>query len=139
MIRTEQEAPMRIILALALVALAPPLEARTIIAQNGMQAAQAGPTEIIVFPRARANATDYWCAAGDYAVRVMGLPNATRIWRATPASARVGNGVLFTLDAAKKAEGAGLSEYGSGPRDGSMSLGMAVGNYCRPILPFWRY
>ncbi|MFN3825914.1 MAG: hypothetical protein ACK4RN_18255 [Pseudorhodobacter sp.] len=129
---------MRIIPVLALLSLAAPLEARTITAQNGMVAAQAGPTEILVGHRARANATDYWCAAGDYAVRVMGLPNATRIWRATPASARVGQGVLFTLDAAKKAEGAGLSEYGSGPRDGSMSLGMAVGNYCRPILPFWR-
>jgi hypothetical protein len=129
---------MRFTLAVALFALAPPAGARDFIAQNGMQARQISPSEILVLPRNRAIPTDFWCAAGDYAVRVMGLAPKTRLWRATPASARVGNGVLFTLDSAKKAEGAGLSEYGSGPRDGSMSLGMAVGGYCRPIIPFWR-
>lgn len=128
---------MRITLVLALTVCALPLEARTITAQNGMQATQTSPTEILVLPRNRAIPTDFWCAAGDYAVRVMGLAPKTRLWRATPASARVGDGVLFTLDPAKKAEGAGLSEHGSGPRDGSMSLGMAVGNYCRPVIPFW--
>ncbi|MBL4916327.1 hypothetical protein [Szabonella alba] len=124
--------------ALLLSPLTAMAETRVMIAQNGMQARQAGPTEILVLPRPSARPTDYWCAAGDYAVRAMGLTNRTRLWRATPASARVGNGILFTLDETKKAEGAGLSEYGSGPRDGSMSLGMAVGSYCRPVIPFWR-
>ena len=127
-------------LMLAMPLLLPPAtaaEARTMIAQNGMQARQEGPTEILVLPRAWSRATDFWCAAGDYAVRAMGLSNRTRIWRATPTSTPTGNGVLFTLDPAKKAEGAGLSEFGSGPRDGSMSLGMAVGNYCHPVMPIW--
>ncbi|MFV0491769.1 MAG: hypothetical protein ACK5M4_08110 [Pseudorhodobacter sp.] len=125
---------MRLILALVLCVPNAVL-AQSIIAQNGMRATRVSETEIAVGPRARARETDYWCAAGDYVVRVMGLPNRTRIWRATPQPRRAGEGVLFTLDQAKKAEGAGLSQYGSGPRDGSISAGMAIGNYCR--LP-WR-
>lgn len=127
---------MRLCLALALC-LPTAVSAQSIIAQNGMRATRVSETEIAVGPRIQARETDYWCAAGDFATRVMGLSNKTRIWRATPGPRRRGEGILFTLDPAQKAEGEGLSEYGSGPRDGSMSIGMAVGNYCRPFAPFW--
>jgi len=115
-----------------------PLPAGAFTARNGMTVAQTGPAEITVGHDMRRTDTDYWCAAGDYAQRVLGLPGRTRIWRATPKPRKAGQGIVFTLDPAQKAEGAGLSEFGSGPRDGSVSLAMATGNFCGPEIPFWR-
>ncbi len=114
-----------------------PLPASAFIARNGMTVAQSGPTEIAVAPDVRRADTDYWCAAGDYAERVLNQPGKTRIWRASPKPRSAGEGITFTLDAAQKAEGAGLSLFGAGPRDGSVSVAMAVG-YCRNIILLWQ-
>lgn len=127
---------MRLMFLVSLLLL--PMPAMAFRAQNGMTATQISPTEIAVPYRARRADTDYWCAAGDLAQRAMNVPGKTRIWRASPKPRKAGQGIIFTLDPARKAEGAGLSHYGSGPRDGSISVGMAVGNYCRVIIPFWR-
>lgn len=121
-----------------LVPLMLPVSAAAFTAQNGMRAAQVGPAEIAVAHEVRRDDTEYWCAAGDFARRVLGQPGKARIWRATPKPRRAGEGIVFTLDPAKKAEGAGLSQFGSGPRDGSISVGMAVGSFCRIDLPYWR-
>ncbi|QRZ12279.1 hypothetical protein JWJ88_06490 [Paracoccus methylovorus] len=121
---------------LALLSL--PIPAAAFTAQNGMTVTQTSPTEIAVAYDMRREDTDYWCAAGDFAQRVLGQPGKARIWRATPKPREAGKGIGFTLDAAQKAEGAGLSQFGSGPRDGSLSVGMAVGNFCRPYVPYWR-
>jgi hypothetical protein len=121
-----------------LVPLLLPMPAAAFTAQNGMTVTQIGPTEIAVAHEARRDDTDYWCAAGDFARRVLGQPSQTRIWRATPKPRKAGQGIVFTLDPAQKAEGAGLSEFGSGPQDGSLSAGMAVGSFCRVRMPFWR-
>ena len=117
--------------AVALVAALLPAPAAAFLAQNGMTATQISPTEIAVDYHPRRDDVDYWCAAGDLLQRGLGAPGKTRLWRASPKPRRSGQGVLFTLDRAKKAEGAGLSDYGSGPRDGSISVAMAVGSYCR--------
>lgn len=122
---------------LFLVLLLLPLPAAAFTARNGMTATQITPTEIAVAHEVRRDDTDYWCAAGEFVERVLDLPSSTRIWRATPKPRGAGQGILFTLDPAKAAEGAGLSEFGSGPRDGSMSVGMAVVNYCRSGWLFW--
>lgn len=114
-----------------------PISADAFLARNGMTATQIGPTEIAVAHEVRRDATDYWCAAGDFARQVLGQPGKTRIWRATPKPREAGKGIVFTLDPAHKAEGAGLSQFGSGPRDGSLSVGMAVSNFCRLRIPFW--
>ncbi|MBU3029916.1 hypothetical protein [Paracoccus marinaquae] len=120
-----------------LVPLLLPLPAAAFTAQNGMTAMQVGPTEIAVPFDSPRQDTDYWCAAGDFAERVMKLPGKTRIWRASPKPRKAAEGILFTLDPAQKAEGAGLSHFGSGPRDGSIPVGMAVGNFCRPPIRLW--
>ena len=125
---------MRLVLLLALLL---PLPAAAFTAQNGMHAYQISPTEIAVDYRARRSDTDYWCAAGDYAQRVLRLPVNDRMWRASPKPRKAGEGIVFTLDSAKQAKGAGLSQFGSGPRDGSMSLGMAVAGYCRVVVPLF--
>lgn len=127
---------MRQALIAPLMMLALALPASAFIAQNGMTARQVGPTEIAVDYHPRRSETDYWCAAGDFAQSLMGATGKTRIWRATEAPRSGGAGVVFTLDGAKKAEGAGLSQFGKGPRDGSISVAMATGNFCQPYFPF---
>lgn len=107
------------------------------LAQNGMFASRAGPTEIAVAPAPLRHETDYWCAAGDFARRALGLPGKTRLWRASPRPQRFGEAMLFTLDPQNKAEGTGFSQFGKGPRDGSVMVAMAAGNFCQPRLPFW--
>lgn len=121
-----------------LLLLALPLPAAAFTARNGMEAAQVGPTEILVDFRSGRADTDYWCAAGDFAHRAMGLPVVTRLWRASPKPRGAGEGIVFTLDAERQSEGAGLSQFGAGDRDGAMSLGAAVAGHCRVMLPLWR-
>ncbi len=121
-----------------LVLLLLPMPAAAFMAKNGMIATQISPTEIEVHHEVRRDDTEYWCAAGDFTRRVLGLPSETRIWRASPKPREAGSGIIFTLDSARKAEGAGLSQFGSGPRDGSLSAGMAATNFCQRNLPYWR-
>lgn len=123
---------------IALLLLALPVPASAFTTRNGMEAAQTGPTEIAVAFHGGRTDTDYWCAAGDFAQRAMGLPVGTRLWRASPKPRGAGQGVAFTLDPARQAEGAGLSQWGSGPRDGAISIGAAVAGHCRVLLPFWQ-
>lgn len=127
-----QPDPMRRLLILLMMT---PLPAAGFTAQNGMTARQTGSTEIAVDYRAGRLDTDYWCAAGDFAQAALGLPGRTRLWRASPKPRKAGQGILFTLDPARKAEGAGLSQFGAGPRDGAISLGMAVGSHCHVEIP----
>lgn len=123
---------------LFLIPLLLPMPAAAFMARNGMTAVQVSPTEIEVLHEVRRDDTDYWCAAGDFVQRVLEQPGKTRIWRATPKPREAGNGIVFTLDPTRKAEGAGLSQFGSGPRDGSLSAGMAVANFCSLRIPLWR-
>ncbi len=125
--------PKTLALAAALASL--PISAVAFTAQNGMHVQQTGPGDMAVGYWSLASETDYWCAAGDYAARVLGVPSATRLYRATPKPRGRAQGIVFTLEPARRAEGAGLSSFGSGPRDGSISVGMAVGSYCRIPKP----
>ncbi len=124
---------MRPVLILAALTLAAPANAFT--ARNGLEARQIGSTEIEVPFRHVGIETAYWCAAGDYAVRVLKLPNATRIYRASPPPRKQGQGITFTLDPAKAAD-PGLSIFGKDKS--SISLGHATGNFCSldDVYPF---
>ncbi|WP_295046132.1 hypothetical protein [uncultured Paracoccus sp.] len=121
---------------MVLVPLLMPVPAAAFTAQNGMTALRTGAAEITVINETRRGDTDYWCAAGDFVQRRLDLPGSTRIWRASPKPRRAGDGIVFTLDPANAAKGAGLSQFGSGPRDGSIPAAMAVG-HCRRILPYF--
>lgn len=119
---------------LALILVLVPLPAMAFIARNGMEAVRTSPSEILVlFDHGRID-TDYWCAAGDFAQRALDLPVSARLWRASPKPRRAGTGITFTLNESRKAEGAGLSQFGAGPKDGSISIGQAVAAHCE-ILP----
>lgn len=121
---------------MSLAALLLPLPAAAWTARNGMTAVQTAPSEITVIHEVRRGDTDYWCAAGDFAQRALGLPGNTRLWRASPKPRGSGDGIVFTLDPARAAPDAGLSQFASGPRDGSIPVSMAVGSFCRVIVPY---
>ena len=120
---------------LAIMLFALPLPASAFTAQNGMEAQQLNQTDIAVPFESGRLTTEYWCAAGDLAQHQMQQPVSARIWRATPKPRNSGEGLTFTLDESRKAEGAGLSEFGSGEHDGAISVGTAVSAYCDPIIP----
>lgn len=126
---------MRIML---MVLLALPLPANAFTARNGMDARQVDATDIAVAFQSGSVDTDYWCAAGDLAQRVMNQPVGTRLWRASPKPRGSGEGILFTLDPARQAKDAGLSQFGAGARDGAMSVGQAVAGHCRVVIPLFR-
>lgn len=112
------------------------LPASAFTAQNGMTAVRTGPAEITVLHDPHRGDTDYWCAAGDLVRREMGLAGKTRLWRASAKPRRGGEGIVFTTDPTRAAEGAGLSHFGAGSQDGSISVGMAVGSFCQVIVPY---
>ncbi|MEE2860896.1 MAG: hypothetical protein ACU0DH_01090 [Paracoccus sp. (in: a-proteobacteria)] len=125
--------------SLAILLLLTPSPAAAFLARNGMEAARVGTTEIAVPFDSGKMDTDYWCAAGDFAQRALDLPVTTRLWRASPKPRGAGDGILFTLDQSNKAEGAGLSQFGAGPRDGSISIGQAVSAHCRIEIPLFNH
>ena len=84
------------------------------------------------------NETAYWCAAGDYVQRVLGLPGKTPIFRASPPPRKRGQGITFTLDPAKAGGPTGISSFGEGRDDNFIRAGFATGAYCSvpPRFPF---
>ena len=114
-----------------------PLPVAAFTAQNGMSAVRTGPADITVLHEVRRDDTDYWCAAGDFVQRALGLPGRTPLWRASPKPRGAGRGIVFTLDPARQAEGAGLSQFGREPRDGSIPAAMATGSFCRRVVPLF--
>lgn len=121
-------------LGLALVvALASPAQAFT--AQNGMHVTPVDAQSFVVaFPSPDAE-TQYLCAAGDYVIRGLGLPDKTRIYRESPPPRRQGQGITFTLDAAKKTRMALFTSFG-GDGDGGISAGVARASYCTIVRIF---
>ena len=90
------------IAAAALLALAAPAQA--FIAKNDL-VVEARPDGSFEVPyRGLSGASDFWCAAGDYVVRHLGLPPQTRIFRLSSPPRRSGQGVTFSLssEGAKK-------------------------------------
>lgn len=93
--------------ALMLALLAGPALAFT--AENGLIVAPEGQDGFTVPWRGKAGPSDFWCAAGDYAVRVLGVPVTTPVYRASEPPRRSGEGVRFTLDATQAASSSGLA------------------------------
>jgi hypothetical protein len=85
------------LLALTLtVATAAPAAAFTTL--NHYFAKETGPGQFAVAWRGGLSGpSDFWCAAGDFVIRGMGLPASTRIWRVSPEPRRGGEPMLFSL------------------------------------------
>lgn len=107
-----------LVLALASLAAAP---ASAFVATNGLivHATPSGGFEVPY--RGLSGASDFWCAAGDYVVRELGLAPATRIFRTSPPPRRSGEGITFSLSP-EGATATGLVLWGGG---GSISASHA--------------
>lgn len=85
----------------AVAALACAMPASAFTAQNGLRVEAVGETAFDVPWSGRSDAAAFWCAAGDYAVRVLHVPKSARIYRYSPPPRRSGEGIRFGLDPAE--------------------------------------
>tara|TARA_R110001606_G_scaffold258274_1_gene406051 strand:- start:173 stop:565 length:393 start_codon:yes stop_codon:yes gene_type:complete len=108
-------------------------------AENGMIVDQTGPTEFTVASRIGRGPTEYWCAAGDYAIRVLGVPGRTAIYRVTPPPRQGGQDITFSLDPAIGTAETGISRFGSGRLEKGISAAIAQASYCNnfDLIPFF--
>lgn len=87
---------MRVILSILSLALMSQ-QASAFVASNGLVVEANGQSEFTVPYRGLSGDTDFWCAAGDYVVRDLGLSPSTRIYRLNSPPRRSGQGITFSL------------------------------------------
>ena len=115
-----------VLLAAALAAAAP---AQAFTSSNRMRVDATGPVTFSVASRGgNYSAADFWCAAGEYADRILNARQNTRVWRLSEPPRRSGQPVVFSLDPAGRASRTGLSVLGTD--DGSLSVASAR-NQCQ--------
>lgn len=102
-------------------------------AVNGLTVRPTGAQEFHVAFGGLVGNDDFWCAAGDYVTRGLGLPPATRIYRTSAPPRHAGEGVDFSLSDAKATD-SGFTRFGA--KDKGMSAAAAQ-NFCQiaPFLP----
>lgn len=106
--------------------------ARAFIASNDLVVEREGPATFAVPYRGRSGAPAFWCAAGDYAARVLGAAATDRIWRLSEPPRRSGDGIRFSLAPDGRASRTGLALIGED--DASLSVAHAR-QLCEPRLP----
>lgn len=120
-------------LALAAAVLAAPAAAFT--ASNGLPVQATGPDSFVVGWNGRSGPAQFWCAAGDFTVRALGLPSNTRVYRTSPAPRAPGEGIAFSLDPSRAVD-SGLTRFGA--RDAGLSAAAARG-LCEPLILIDRF
>ena len=117
------------LLATLVVAFAAPASSQDFRAENHMRVTATGAGSFTVSGMAELGARDYWCAAGDYATRRLGLRPTDRLFVTQP-YAKSARSVGFSVEAGNLVPkgalvlGVTLNEPGS-----DMSVGQARG-YC---------
>ena len=81
---------------LLLVAATP---ASAFIADNDHRVLPQGDGTVLVPWQGSSAATDFWCAAADYARRELGAQGGDTIWRLTPVPRPQGEGIAFSFTA----------------------------------------
>ena len=105
-----------------LMALASP--AFAFIATNDLRVVPQGEGTFDIPFRGLTGASDFWCAAGDFALRGLNASNNTRIYRVSEPPRRAGQGVRFSLSPDGAASSTGLASFGRS--SASLSAGHAV-------------
>ena len=119
------------ILAASLLASAP---AHAFIASNGLVVNDEGGGTFNIPFRGLSGDGDFWCAAGEYVRRGLGMSGATRIFRLSEPPRRRGEGVRFSLNPEGAASRTGIASFSSGPA-GSLTASSAEGT-CMPTMRF---
>ena len=82
-------------------------------AQNGLVISPDGTGDFAIAYRGPSGAGEFWCAAGDYAIRDLRLSPTRIIYRTTEAPRRSGAPMRFSLDVTKAAEKTGIAQLGA--------------------------
>jgi hypothetical protein len=90
-------------------------------AANGLGVEPQGEASFTVPYAGLSGPTDFWCAAGDYAIRVLHQPGDALIYRTSPLPRKSGEGMAFSLDAAASVGKSGLALLG-GDKDGVTAI-----------------
>lgn len=109
-------------LAAALVAATP---AAAFVATNGFVVQDVGGGRFEVRPRGQLSDANAWCAAGDYAGRVLGRNTGT-IWRISPPPRRSGQGITFSMSSQGAASSTGLATIGGSGGSKSVSSAQSL-------------
>ena len=107
--------------------------AAAFIADNGGPVHATGQNSFTVEFQGQTGAMWFWCGAGDYAIRHLHVPPATRIWRTSAVPRHAGQPISFSLSSRGAARSTGL--IGFGPDDGSLSAAMAQ-EFCTQLRLF---
>ncbi|MGL5010073.1 MAG: hypothetical protein ACRC6I_09330 [Paracoccaceae bacterium] len=98
------------------------LPAHAYLAQNSLRVTgTAERFEVLASPGM--GATRAWCAAGDFAITILGVPQSTPIWRLSEPPRKAGEGIAFALSPAGAASTSGLFQFG--PSDASLTASAA--------------
>jgi hypothetical protein len=107
------------LIALSVLVAAP---AHAYLAQNDLRVQGQGDRfEVLASPGMGASRA--WCAAGDYAVVMLGLPSTTPLWRISEPPRKAGEGIIFSLSAEGAASDSGLFQFGE--NDATLTAGAA--------------
>ncbi|MGB3312837.1 MAG: hypothetical protein WBB85_00325 [Albidovulum sp.] len=112
---------MRLLPLIFALSLATPAAAFT--AQNGLIVEPQGADGFSVPWRGKSGPAAFWCAAGDYAIRVLHLAPTDVIYRASEPPRRAGEPMDFTLNPEASASTTGL--FSLFQRGGGLSVGHA--------------
>lgn len=113
---------LRLLLVAAALAAAAPAHAFT--SSNRMRVEATGPVTFSVSARGgNYGASDFWCAAGEYAWKRLRAPNNARIYRLSEPPRRSGQPIVFSLDPTGRASSTGMAVLGRD--DGSLSVSSA--------------
>ncbi|PZQ99157.1 MAG: hypothetical protein DI533_00140 [Cereibacter sphaeroides] len=100
---------------------------------NGMWVQPETPRKFFVGWKGQSGDPPFWCAAGDYVIRHLGMRGDTPIFRLSPLPRRGGQGIWFSLDAAGAQDRTGVNVFfRSGPSN-SVSAN-AARSFCDPFL-----
>ncbi len=123
--------PFRLASLAVFAALALALPASAFVATNRYVVKDVGGGRFEVQSRGGLSDANAWCAAGDYAGRVLGH-NTGRIWRISPPPRRSGRGITFSMSSAGAAGSTGMATVGGS--DGSMTVS-AARSICNTVRP----
>lgn len=108
--------------------------AQAYYALNGFRIEASGADQMVVYPRGGLTYMDGWCAAGDYAIALLNLPPATKIWLISEPPRKARQTLTFSFSAEGAATINGLNVIGDGPQ--YLTAGAARA-YCRESIAYW--
>jgi hypothetical protein len=105
--------------------------AQAFVAPNGFVVQATGSGNFQVMNRGGISSDNAWCAAGAYAMGVLGVSPGTQIYRVSPPPAPRGANIEFSLSSVGAATSTGMSTIG-GSGGGGMSAA-AARNICNVV------